>query len=178
MDVMLDLETLGCKPGCVILSIGAVAFTRDGAIDGERGSFYRVLSVHGGLRRGHHVDASTLAWWVRQDPAAKPSLLEALDKADDGLSALIDFAEWLRGWGDDVVVWGNGASFDQPILASYYAVGDLPLPWAFWNERCYRTLKNQVPDVKMSRSGVHHNALDDARSQAIHAVDLLRALRR
>jgi hypothetical protein len=26
MDVMLDLETLGTVPGCVILSIGAVAF--------------------------------------------------------------------------------------------------------------------------------------------------------
>ena len=28
-DVMIDLETLGTTPGCVILSIGAVPFDRD-----------------------------------------------------------------------------------------------------------------------------------------------------
>jgi inhibitor of KinA sporulation pathway (predicted exonuclease) len=44
--------------------------------------------------------------------------------------------------------------------------------YKFWNERCYRTVKNQYPDVKLTRTGTYHNALDDARTQAEHLVQI------
>lgn len=49
------------------------------------------------------------------------------------------------------------------------------VPWPHWNDRCYRTLKAMRPDVKMERTGTHHNAVDDATSQARHALALLAA---
>jgi exodeoxyribonuclease VIII len=42
--------------------------------------------------------------------------------------------------------------------------------WEFWKDRCYRTIKNCYPDVPFDRRGTHHNALDDARSQALHLI--------
>ena len=40
----------------------------------------------------------------------------------------------------------------------------------------YRTLKNLLPYIEMERVGEHHNALDDAKSQALHAIKLLKEL--
>jgi hypothetical protein len=48
------------------------------------------------------------------------------------------------------------------------------LPWKYWRNRCYRTLKNLHPEVPIERTGIYHRALDDARSQAVHAMQLLR----
>ena len=39
-------------------------------------------------------------------------------------------------------------------------------PWTFWQERDLRTLKGLSPDLRIERSGTHHNALDDALHQA------------
>jgi exodeoxyribonuclease VIII len=83
------------------------------------------------------------------------------------------FADWLP---KNVLVWGNGASFDNAILAQCYRAVGMDFPWKFWNDRCYRTLKNLVLDVPFERTGTHHNALDDARSQAIHASAILRRM--
>ena len=69
---------------------------------------------------------------------------------------------------------GNGADFDLPILAAAYAAVGLSVPWKPYNGRCYRTLKNLAPVVKLARPGTHHNALDDARTQAVHAIKLMR----
>jgi hypothetical protein len=44
--------------------------------------------------------------------------------------------------------------------------------WRSYNSRCYRTVKQQFPDITIVRSGTHHNALDDARAQAAHMVGI------
>jgi exodeoxyribonuclease VIII len=49
----------------------------------------------------------------------------------------------------------------------------MPVPWQFWNSRCYRTVKSLYPDNKLKRSGTYHNAVDDAESQARHLIELL-----
>jgi hypothetical protein len=70
----------------------------------------------------------------------------------------------------DVLVWSNGASFDIPILNSAFNDVNVAAPWKFYNERCYRTMKNLYPDVPYARAegSVAHNALHDARDQARH----------
>lgn len=67
------------------------------------------------------------------------------------------------------------------IHAASRASGDvraagLEQPWAFWNDRCYRTLKARS-ELKIARTGTHHNALDDAKSQALHLITIWRAER-
>ena len=173
-NVMVDLETLGTRPGCKVMSIGAVVFSPAG-VD-ERKQFY--IDIHRVQPLREQPD--TIAWWegVRKDnPKAYDRIfgseLPRLPMAD----ALNSFASWLSGLGDDVLVWGNGADFDNPILAAAYAAHGQPQPWGAWNGRCYRTLKGLRSDIRLSRKGTHHNALDDAISQAQHAVELLNATR-
>lgn len=173
-NIMLDLETLGTKPGCVVLSIGAVYF------DVELGvgvTFYAVLNVADCQNKGAFIQADTLAWWLKQEPAAQAALTQALTGENESLAmTLFRFATFCAQGGDGVRMWGNGAGFDMPLLAALYDAERIPLPWKFFNERCYRTLKSLRPHVQVERTGTYHNALDDARTQAEHAVRLLRAL--
>lgn len=88
--------------------------------------------------------------------------------------ALAAFADWLASeHGPDVKVWGNGADFDNVILGSAYRRLGKSIPWAFYNSRCYRTVKSLQPGCRIERAGTHHNALDDAKSQALHLMRLL-----
>lgn len=169
-DVMLDLETLGTRPGCVVLSIGAVFFDRDGL----GAEFYTTLRKSLCVRAGLHVDPDTVKWWSRQTPEAR-LILDSV-KSSTALpprKALAEFNEFLAAGGAQRI-WGNGADFDNPILlAVYHAVGVKPA-WGPFGNRCYRTAKNQLPGPKLTRQGTHHHALDDAKSQALHFGELLR----
>jgi hypothetical protein len=164
-DVMVDLETLGTVPGSVILSIGAVAFDEmEVAAEGFYVPIRRVDCELAGLS----TSSETLAWWEKQTPEARKVLADPT-----GVSlaeALNSFNDYLEQFGDTVSIWGDGANFDNPLLAVAYDKASIRPAYKFWNERCYRTVKNQYPDVKLARTGTHHNALDDARCQAEHLV--------
>jgi exodeoxyribonuclease VIII len=86
---------------------------------------------------------------------------------------LLDFDLFLSRYGEDVKIWGNGASFDNVILANAYRRNDLNIPWKYYNDRCYRTMKSLAPHIKMEREGTHHNALSDAISQANHLIRIM-----
>lgn len=169
-DVMLDLETMGTGPQAAIIAIGAVEFDISTRQIGER--FYAVIDLESAVACGGIMDASTVLWWLRQSDAARGAF--ARDGEHIGV-VLQRFSDWMadRGPRDDVRVWGNGAAFDNVILASAYRNSHLPLPWGFWNDRCYRTVRAQHPTVPMRRTGTHHNAVDDADSQARHLLDVL-----
>lgn len=170
-DVMIDLETLGRRAGCSILSIGAVAFDSSGL--GEE--FYCVVNRHSCHVAGLHEDPQTIDWWAQQSSEAK-LVLEAAKAGIALPDALGMLTEYLTQFNlKQVRVWGNGADFDNAILANCYAAIWQDVPWAFWNNRCYRTLKGLRPGLKMQRQGTYHNALDDAKSQATHAIQLLEA---
>jgi len=186
-DVMLDLETLGNGPGCAIVAIGAVPFAyHDGAAQIIGNGFYQVINVASSMCFGLRADASTLQWWGEQAPEARAVIDAAMDAtmSQPVLAALALFDRWLEevsgksARDSDVRIWGNGADFDNAILAHVYRVAGLEPPWKFFNNRCYRTLKNTGPKLPLLRVGTHHNALDDARTQALHAVNILRALHR
>jgi exodeoxyribonuclease VIII len=65
-------------------------------------------------------------------------------------------------------VWGNGATFDNVILANAYDACRIRRPWKYYADMCFRTVRNQYPHVQVKRQGTHHNALDDALTQAHH----------
>ena len=116
-DVMLDLETMGNGPRAAIVAIGAVEFDPETGTVGER--FYQAVDLATAVSMGGEMDASTVLWWMQQGDEARA----AFAKGGAHLSkALMDFSTWLheRGAPDDVRVWGNGAAFDNVILASAY----------------------------------------------------------
>lgn len=168
--VMVDLETLGNRPGCAILSIGAVAFGPHG-LGAEH---YSVVNRANQKEFGLHEDQSTLDWWAGQSEAAREVLLQSGESGLQLPKALNDFNLYLAQFGmSSVKLWGNGSDFDNAILISCYAATKQQAGWKFWNNRCYRTLKSLNPGVKLSRTGTYHNALDDAKTQALHAIPML-----
>lgn len=170
--VMIDLETLGRRAGCSILSIGAVAFD---PVKGLGEELYIVVNRDSCKTAGLHEDPDTLAWWEGQSEQAKKVLIDASAKKAMSLEAALDeLTDYLKQFGArKVKIWGNGSDFDNAILTACYASIGRNIPWEFWNNRCYRTLKSLKPSVKMQRQGTYHNALDDAKSQATHAIQLL-----
>lgn len=166
-NVMIDLETMGNTPGCAIIAIGAVMFDENGL--GEE--FYRTIDIEDAVKRGLHMDPSTVKWWTEQNPVA---LKQAMAGEYSLERALVDFAEWLNHPSRaGASVWGNGSDFDNVLLAAAYKAIDKELPWKFYLNKCYRTLKGLFPKNKLVRVGTFHNALDDAKSQALHAIELL-----
>lgn len=165
MHIMIDLETMGTRPDAPIIAIGAVAFDSEGVHD----TFYLNVDLQSAVTTGAKIDPRTVMWWLQQSAEARA----AFDTAGVDVSAALDrLSAWFEMQGDLSGVWGNGASFDNTILSeSYKRVGMTP-PWPFWKDRCYRTVKSMHPDVLMERSGAHHNALDDARSQAEHLIKI------
>ena len=65
-----------------------------------------------------------------------------------------------------------GADFDNSILNFAFTKAGIPIPWSPWSGRCYRTIKSIFNGVKLSRKGTYHNALDDAKTQALHLIDI------
>lgn len=166
---MVDLETLGNGSHAVIISIGAVEFDPDTGLIGR--GFYETVDPQSCVDAGLKMDASTVMWWMQQDAAARA----AFDRPGRHLNAvLLDFAIWFPEGAD---LWGNGATFDNVILGNAYRAVSFNRPWKFSNDRCYRTLKNLRPDIELVRTGTHHNALDDAKTQAQHAVRILQAMK-
>jgi 3' exoribonuclease, RNase T-like len=172
--VMVDLETLGTLPGCRILSIGAVFFSQAGL--GQE--FYREAQIN---NQGNLVvEEATLSWWQSRPAEVRDRLFEGQDDKPALRIVLEKFNAWLDSHVDrDVVgLWGNGADFDNAILqVAFDRVCENGPAWPFWSNRCYRTLKNLAPGIKLTRQGNHHNALDDAKSQALHAIELLNHLK-
>lgn len=172
-NVMVDLETLGTCPGASILSIGAVAF--DHQTVGN--SFYVVIGRQSCADVGLFEDPDTLKWWDRQSDAARSVLIEANGLACSTLDgALMSFNHFLmRHGGKSCKLWGNGSDFDNTILLAAYRAAKMPLGWGLYNNRCYRTIKQLRKDIKIKRGDtVHHNALDDARNQAVHMIEIVR----
>lgn len=174
MHIMVDLETMGTRPDAPIISIGAVSFNADGIVD----TFYRSVSLHSSVRSGAVIDPSTVMWWLQQDDQARAALRDAQAGEDGGGAhsleeSLRDFGQLRCIYGDRLKgVWGNGATFDNVIIRESCRRLGIPQLWEFWLDRCYRTVKSMYPNIKMERTGVHHNALDDARSQALHLIEI------
>ena len=167
LRVMIDEETLGTRPGDVILSLGACTWDDESGRFGDD-RFHVVISLEASLRLGLKTEKSTIDWWRRQKPEAQAVLFDALVSTVTPEQACHDFAEWLDTVCDarTVQVWGNGASFDNVLLDALYRAAGVDRPWGDFNDRCFRTLKDGYRDLQPKREGVHHNALDDALHQA------------
>lgn len=178
-SVMVDLETVGNVPGCGLLSIGAVQFDpMTGTLGAEH---YEVVRVSTCYDVGLFAQESTLDWWAQQSDEAKVVLTQAGKKRGSVpiIKALDHFSEFLlktTTLASNIKVWGCGSDFDNAILQVAYHKCNKAPPWSFWNNRCHRTLKALAPSIKAVRQGTYHNALDDAKTQAVHLAQIVKHL--
>lgn len=109
-------------------------------------------------------------WWLKQSEEARSYFFNN-DNAPSLMDALHRFSEFYNK--HNGMVWGNGAMFDNSILGNSYKRCGLDVPWKFWNDMCYRTIKNMNKHIPIGRVGTYHNAVDDAESQALHLIKIL-----
>jgi DNA polymerase III epsilon subunit-like protein len=162
---MIDLETLGTKPGSVILSIGAVEFDENNLGN----VFHMGIDIKDSVRKGLTVDADTATWWMAQTKEAQQAVLNITANATTLAHVLTKFAEMFDPW-KDRRLWCNGAAFDIPILTAAYARADIPRPWNYSNEMDMRTIRGLVGRDVWKTLGekptVAHDGLADAIAQA------------
>jgi hypothetical protein len=159
--VMIDIETLGNTPGSVIVSIGAVRFDMGNGITDE---FSAVIDPVDAQSRGLHLDAGTVMWWFDQSEEARAAWLAAdCVKLEYALMALHDWI--VREGTEKLEVWAKGASFDGLLLETAFRACGLPVPWQYWQLKCYRTVLKWWGETFAAHAGAH-DALADARHQA------------
>jgi hypothetical protein len=173
MDVMLDLETLGTMPGCVILSIGAVAFDSTAI----HATFEALLDPRSCQRAGLTIDADTVMWWLGQEEAARAALIRGSTMSLN--AALTEFTSWLNPGERTIRLWSKGPSFDATVLRAAYRAADLVVPWDFRQERCVRTILDLtgVDGGDYREMGEpRHQALSDALAQTRAVQEALRRI--
>lgn len=161
--VMIDLETGGTRPGCVVLTIGAVLFDPEAGLLSQD-TFYRRISLKDSLRRGFRLEAGTIEWWMRQSDEARKEAWLSEDRYPPDVAAS-QFAAWFRGKGAHYI-WAHGPSFDCSNWGAVYSASGIEAPWDFRQERDTRTVYELSDEYPNRMIGVHHHALDDAISQA------------
>jgi len=173
--IMIDLETLGRRPGSVVVEVGMVGFTAGNPCEWAR--VFRI-DIQSCLNHGMKVDADTLVWWMEQSDEARRTVFSDSTGFDPRplavhlKTAAHDIHDLLSGF-EGAFVWGNGAGFDLPILSELLHRAHVETPWHYPKERCYRTVNGLFPNVAFfPRDGVLHSALADARYQAARLVQL------
>jgi hypothetical protein len=166
-DLMIDVECMGMGVNGALLAIGAVFFDEHTGLGAE---FYRTINLATAVNRGGTLDPSTIMWWLGQDDAARNAVRFNGHHVDE---ALADFVAFYKKHGNnDTRVWGCSPTFDCEKVSSALTRSGLKAPWKYFNERCYRTVRERnqsvVPD---ERTGLH-NALDDCKFQALHLVKI------
>lgn len=180
-DIIIDIETLGTKPGCVILEIGACAMDpRTGRITANFSRRIKQAVTFTDLLKlslYDHCDKDlrkTVAWWT-EDMDKSILLHRILSGGVETDRALKEFADWfgmqvLGHTPETVRIWANGPAFDIAILKSAYDGYGFERPWVCWQERCVRTALEQAGyergSVGWIERGPRHRALNDARHEA------------
>jgi hypothetical protein len=172
MDIMLDLETLGFRPECVILTFGAIKFDPyNPGLEPGPGIYHRI-SVDDQVALGRTIDQSTVDWWGTQDPAV---MEEAL--GEEGRISVHEFAASLNKFlvGANCI-WAQGPAFDIVIIENLFLQLGLPVPWQFWQIRDSRTLFGVHGDPREKGREAAHNALADCYYQAVGVQQIYKRL--
>lgn len=167
--VMVDLETMSTDSNASIIAIGAVRFwlnvkqtefTQDQL-------FYKAVSLDSSQAAGLHIKADTVMWWLGQSEEARSAFKNPVSLA----SALNDFSRFVQY--KETFIFGNGAAYDNVVLHNAYKAINLKYPISYKYDVCYRTLCKLSNDKPPKFEGTKHNALDDAKAQTRHLMELL-----
>jgi len=173
-NVMIDIETLGTDPGSVIIAIGVCEFGPDGLGEREQIS----VSADSCQCYGLETDPDTVDWWKEQPEQARQQL-KGGKTLPDALDTLAKFCDCDR----DQLIWANSPAFDIVLLEEAYDRIDRNPPWAFWNTRDMRTVRDILDwtdlelGVPPDAPEVEHHALHDAIAQAAKTQQALKIYR-
>lgn len=172
VHIMTDIETLGTRPGSVVIS---AAFVRCS----DEANFVMNLAVPEQIALGLEIDPQTHEWWGKQE-AANPGIWARVTENPQALNvALSYFAKWIE-WaagGQDWQIWCHGATFDCPLLDEVYRRAGIASPWQYWQVRDTRTLYD-LAGINPKDYAVPHVALNDALGQSRALMASMRVIAR
>lgn len=183
LAAVIDWETLSVEDDAVLPSVGIVF--GDLVTRHIRHTLYIEFNVQEQIHAGRRIDASTLAFWLKQNDKARLDLASQMDNSAklptlaEGMALVKAFLARLPK-GTRVV--GNGPTFDLSIILAQTGKANSPYP--FWEERSLRDWRDICQlltgvDVAKQRKfeGIKHNALDDARHEFFLMADALDLMR-
>lgn len=199
MDIMLDLETLGTKPGCAVLAIGAKVFDPygDNSVPQPPGSapmtFYRNIDLFSSLMLGLTIDPGTVEWWRTKGEAAQGAFFpgQVTPKI-----AIVQFNEWIVSSGKtysprekELNVWAKSPGFDCHVIEHIADVVGFRMEWhddarkqGFRRFRDVRTAiaMSGIDEGSITAKGTgrtQHNALDDCDVQILQVQAAYRQIK-
>lgn len=170
--VMLDLETMSTDSNASIISIGAVKFylnVRQTEFTQDQ-LFYTAVSLASNQEAGLHIKADTVMWWLSQEPEARNAFKNPVSLA----SALGAFSRFIPN--KETYIFGNGSTFDNMILRNAYKAINQKYPVSYKYDVCYRTMCKLSNAPVPAFEGTKHNALDDAKAQTRHLMQILETI--
>lgn len=175
---MLDIETMGTKIGCQILTIACARFVPTTGIILNR--FYKRIDVGDYLNYNYFVDEDTLKWWQQQDQKA---IDEAFNNKPRYLLKDV-FTEFVNFFPKDerIYIWSHGKEFDIPIVENVLNDLKLNIPWKFWDTRDTRTLYDvmniNLKNISIESEFMKHHALYDVELQIKGVYESYRKLQK
>lgn len=151
-DLMLDIETLGVLPGCIITEIAAISFDRRTGATYEE--FHEFLNQQPQLEAGLHFTEEVVNWRLSNTPYK-----EFDERAKDPIEVLKSLSTFLANGAYDCI-WAH-ASFDFPIIS--VAANKLLGVNNFFNYRNLRDIRTLL-DLSGEKNIVRnksHTALGD-----------------
>lgn len=165
----LDTETLGTSAGSVILQIACTN------VDNPTKKFNCYIEPFHQLPLGLTVEAATADWWNNQPQKVRDKVFSGNALLSEALTGLATFILCERD-SYSMEVWMNSPSFDsEKILQPAFKLLELPLPWQFYEERDFRTMKALGKDYfnfPFSKPTGAHDALVDAKAQGEYIYQL------
>lgn len=191
LHIMLDIETLGTKPGSIILSVAYKAFSLngEGAELGRPSGAEPSGKSEGTVAESRHIsllsslmyhmtsDFDTEEWWKAQSEEAKLSAALGQKASEPMENVMLDlyyiFNELNQNF--DVYYWGRGVgSFDIPILEEAMRRvhedkrdGEFRSPFKFYKTMDVRSIVNfcKFTGLEIEKKDTPHVASADVDKQ-------------
>ena len=162
--LMIDIETTGNRPGCRVLSFAAFGFSKTG----EQVHIYKRLNAAEQSTRGLFDDKETIDWWKSQNPAIRDEAFSGTENTEIAIAEFKTFfyKNFSTAYGSGFQVWCCGADFDFPILKKLFNVYGFDLPWKYFHQCDYRTIRKLFPEIEAAEKNEgKHSALEDVMAQ-------------
>lgn len=172
--VMIDTETLGLTPGCVVRTVSLVEFEPTTGKTGRKQTW--VINLQDSIKAGFKVEAGTIKWWMTKSDEARKAFVATPEEETSLVSFVNEFVEWFKQYNGKVAVWGLQIDYDLPMVRCYLAYyymyimrnDDYPLPW---NRKLLIDVRPfmEVYRAKHEEYKTVHTSMDDCMQQ-IEAV--------
>lgn len=115
--VMIDTETLGLTPGCVVRTVSLVEFNpADGEVIRRKNW---VINLQDSFKCGFRIEAGTLKWWLMRSDEARKAFVATSEEEVSYVSFVNEFTNWFEPYNHNVVLWGLQLDFDTAVIRSY-----------------------------------------------------------